>query len=125
MAWDFICPDTFSSSRISLAACGAGNVANEAEQKIKYSNLGDQYLFVPLAVETSGAFGSAAVSFFRDLGKRIRDSTGENRSSFYLIQRLAVELQRGNAAAVLGTLHIYLIIILAKLIILLLAITIM
>ena len=107
LVWDLTCPDTFSSSHVSLAACGAGNVADEAEyqKKIEYSNLGDQYLFVPLAVETSGAFGQAAVSFFRDLGRRIRDSTGENRSSFYLTQRLAVEIQRGNAAAVLGTLQ--------------------
>ena len=79
LAWDFTCPDTFSSLHVSLAACEAGNVANEAEhkKKVKYSNLGDQYLFVPLAVETSGSFGSAAMSFIKELGRRIRDNTGD------------------------------------------------
>ena len=54
-------------------------MANEAEhkKKVKYSNLGDQYLFVPLAVETSGSFGSAAMSFIKELGRRIRDNTGD------------------------------------------------
>ena len=80
-------------------------MANEEEhkKKVKYYNLGDQYLFVPLAVETSGSFGSAAMSFFEELGRRIRENTGEINSYFYLVQRLSIEIQRGNASAVLGT----------------------
>ena len=102
LVWDFTCPDTFSTSHVSLAACEAGNVANEAEhrKKVKYSNLGDQYLFVPLAVETSGSFSSAARSFFEELGRRI---SGEIKSYFYLVQRLSIEILRGNASAMLGT----------------------
>ena len=88
---DFTYPDTFATSHVSLAACGAGNAANEAEhkKKIKYSNLGDQYLFIPLAVEKSGSFGSAAMLFIKELGKRIRENTGEIiKSYFYLVQKL-------------------------------------
>ena len=74
-----------------------------SKKKVKNSNLGDQYLFVPLAVETSGSFGSAAMSFIKELGRRIRDNTGQIKSYFYLVQRLSIEIQRGNASAVLGT----------------------
>ena len=54
-------------------------------------------------VETSGVLGEAAVDFTRDLGRRLCKATGEPRSREFLFQRISVAVQRGNAAAVLGT----------------------
>ena len=55
------------------------------------------------AIETSGACGSLTLEFLRDLGNRLRQATGEESSFAYLLQRLSVAVQRGNAASVLGT----------------------
>ena len=60
-------------------------------------------MFIPIAVETSGVLGSEASSFLKELGRRIALTSGEAKSGFYL-QRVSMELQRRNAAAVLGTL---------------------
>ena len=60
-------------------------------------------LAVPIAIETSGVFGPEATSFFKELARRIKIETGEPRSFHFLVQRIAVAIQRGNAAAVLGT----------------------
>jgi len=63
----------------------------------------DQYCFVPLAVETLGAPGEEAVTFFRDIGRSIAVATGEPRSTQFLFQRLSIAIQHGNAASVVGT----------------------
>ena len=41
--------------------------------------------------------------FFWELGRQIRDESGEPLAYQYLLQRISVPIQRGNAAAVLGT----------------------
>ena len=60
--------------------------------------------FVPIAIDTSGVVGSEAITFFKELGQRTKSETRDPRSFHFLIQRAAVAIQRGNAAAVLGTL---------------------
>ena len=63
------------------------------------------YLFVPQAIETSRAFGPAAIFFFIDLGKRVADQLDKTRAYSFLLQHVAVEVQLGNTAAILGTLY--------------------
>ena len=41
--------------------------------------------------------------FFKDLGRRIAATTKEHCSFEFLMQRVSVVVQRGNAACVLGT----------------------
>ena len=105
LVWDATCPDTYAPSHISAAAKGAGAVAAQAEHlKIsKYAHLESSHLFVPIAVETSGVLGQAALDFVSDLGQRLHQVTGEARSKEYLLQKLSIAIQRGNAAGVLGT----------------------
>ena len=55
-----------------------------------------------VAIETSGAVGPRSKSFLRELGRRLHKETGEPNSSSYLLQRLSVAVQRGNAVAILG-----------------------
>ena len=57
---------------------------------------------MPVAVETTGVWGKQGLSFIHDIGRKIRDSTGEPRSTSYLIQRISLAVQRGNAASILG-----------------------
>ena len=61
------------------------------------------HFFVSIAVETLGAIGPEAGHFFRDLGRQIVVATSEPLSHQYLLQRVSVAIQCGNAAAILGT----------------------
>ena len=79
--------------------------ADEAEKrkKTKYSHLEASHLFIPVAVETLGVFGPEARSFIRELGRRLSEVTSEPLSHHHLVQQIAVAVQRGNTAAVLGS----------------------
>ena len=105
LVWDFTCPDTFAQSHLNTAVSGPGAVASEAEdrKRQKYASLSATYYFVPVAVETMGALGEDAADFIHQLGRRITAVTGETRATEFLLQRLSVAIQRGNAASVLGT----------------------
>ena len=48
--------------------------------------------------------GPEAKSFLLDLGRRLRQHTGEPRSTSYLIQRISMAIQKGNAVAMMGSL---------------------
>ena len=103
--WDATSPDTFAPSYLQSATSAAGTVAALAEnrKKGKYWCLDSTYTFTPIAIESSGACGPLTMGFLRDLGNRLKLTTGEENSLKYLLQRLAVAVQRGNAASVLGT----------------------
>ena len=104
LVWDATCPDTFAISYRGLATSGAGSVAASAERKKdgKYSHLAPTYLFSPVAIESSGAIGPRSKTFLRELGRRVRQESGEVNSTRYLLQRVSFAIQRGNAAAILG-----------------------
>lgn len=70
----------------------------------KYEELINQnYLFVPFAVETMGPWSHEAIGFFNVLSKMLILKTNEPRAKSFLMQRLSMAIQRGNAAAVMGT----------------------
>lgn len=105
LAWDFTCPDTMAPSHLNTAVSRQGAVASEAEDKkrSKYASISSTYCFVPVAIETLGAFGQDADDFVCELGRRIAVVTGDQRATDFLRQRISVAVQRGNAACVLGT----------------------
>ncbi len=45
------------------------------------------------------------MTFVKELGGRVVRVTGDQKSSHYLLQRLSVAVQRGNAASVMGTIR--------------------
>ena len=105
LVWDATCPDTFAPSHVALAAREACAVAIKAEKQKsqKYSHLCTTHYFSPFAVETSGAFGPEALSLLSDIGRLIQAETGEPKSYQFLLQGIAVAVQRGNAASIRGT----------------------
>jgi Reverse transcriptase (RNA-dependent DNA polymerase) len=105
LVWDVTCPDTLAASHLNRAVTGHGAVANDAEQRkqLKYEAISQTHCFVPVAVETLGALGQEASDFLKDLGGRITAVTKERRAHEFLLQRVSVAVQRGNAACVLGT----------------------
>ncbi|CAH2240239.1 jg1796 [Pararge aegeria aegeria] len=53
--------------------------------------------------ETLGQWGPEARALFKELSKRVIESTGDPRAGRYLGQRISLAIQRGNAASILGT----------------------
>ncbi|CAH2266868.1 jg8929 [Pararge aegeria aegeria] len=82
-----------------------GAAASSAEQakRRKYENLDSSFIFVPFRVETLGPWGPEARALFKELSKRVIESTGDPRAGSYLGQRISLAIQRGNAASILGT----------------------
>jgi len=54
-----------------------------------------------------GPFVAEALALVKDLGRRIKVATGEPRSESFLVQRISLAIQRGNAACVLATIPQY------------------
>ena len=83
------------------------NVANNAEIKklAKYEDLPSNVIMQPVAVETLGGFGETTADFIRLLGSRISEHTNDKRETAFLQQRLAMAVQRGNAASIRETLE--------------------
>jgi hypothetical protein len=104
--WDFTTPDTFAPSYLAQTSIypGAAAARKEVEKRKKYAELEDRYIVVPVAVETTGVWGKEGLQWIRQIGSMIKDMTGEKRAISYLFQSISLALQRGNAAAILGTL---------------------
>ena len=66
--------------------------AEKAEQKKMdlYQELENEYLFVPIAIETLGSWGQAGLKLVKELGRMIKDKSGEERSTQYLFQRCSI-----------------------------------
>ena len=97
--------NTLAPSHQALAAREPRAVAVDGESKklSKYAHLESTHHFVPVAVETLGALGPEASSLLKEIARRISLARGEERAHEFLLQRVAVAIQRGNAASVLGS----------------------
>ena len=79
------------------------NASSREDKKIdKYSNLSDHYHFVPVGIETYGAYGPQGIKLVKQISKKIQDATGEKLSTFYLFQSISMAIQKGNAVCVMG-----------------------
>ena len=107
LIWDATCSDTFAKSYLHVATNRPGAVADLAEsRKIEmYHHLKNTHIIAPVAVESSGAFGSNSLQFLRELASRLRSRTGNPFAYQHLLQQLSVLVQRGNAISVRGSMH--------------------
>ena len=105
LCWDYTCSDTLAPSHLNSSSRAAAKVAENAEniKFTKYSSLERDYEVTPVCVETLGPWGPSGLAFIHEVGRRMRERTGEERSTLYLMQSISVAVQRGNAASVLGT----------------------
>ena len=86
--------------------CNPGGAAAHAEEEKakKYAHLDSMYLFQPVALETCGTIGPKSRDFLRELGQWLKMVTGEARSCTFLLQRISIAIQVGNAASVIASL---------------------
>ena len=54
----------------------------------KYSNLSENYHFVPTGIETYGAYGPQGIKLIKQIGKKIQEATGGKLFTFYLMQSI-------------------------------------
>ncbi|XP_055349896.1 uncharacterized protein LOC129596594 [Paramacrobiotus metropolitanus] len=105
LAWDATCVNTMAISHIVATSTRAGAAAAQAEQSKaeKYRDITPNYLFSALGFETVGPPGPEATRMMTVVGQKIQEETGEKRATEFLRQRISIEIQRGNAASILGT----------------------
>ncbi|XP_055348359.1 uncharacterized protein LOC129595388 [Paramacrobiotus metropolitanus] len=105
LTWDATCVCTVALSHIAATSKQAGAAAARAEQDkvAKYRELTRDYLFRAFGVETLGPLGPDASHLVTEVGKMIQQETGEVRATEFLRQRISIDVQRGNAASVMGT----------------------
>ena len=96
--WDVTIADTTAISYSSVSSLSAGNVAELAANKKhgKYTDLAKTHHFVPIAMESLGPFCSEAVTFLKELGRRMTMATADVRETSHLFQRLSVAIQHYN-----------------------------
>ena len=73
------------------------------EKRRKCIDLGFQYLFYPVILQTFSTWGPSATDLLGTVGRKIADQSGESRSVQFLKQRTSVDVQRGNCYCLLGT----------------------
>ena len=80
--WDFTCVDTFAPSHLDITSVRSGRAAEEAavRKTRKYEYLGQQFIFLPVAVETSGVWDPAGLRFLREIGVRVATVTLDKES---------------------------------------------
>jgi len=103
--WDVTVPDTFAQSHLPFTSLAAGAAAEKAAslKTVKYINLQTSHIFVPIAIETAGSWNAEGLDFVCDLGKRLKQVTGDPLELIYLFQRLSVAIQRGNELSFIGS----------------------
>ena len=69
----------------------------------KYEALEQQFIVQPIGFETMGSWGTGAKAFLTEVDNRVKQTTGNQRAMEFLRQRVRIEIQRGNAASVIGT----------------------
>ena len=92
LLWDVTVVDTLCASHVKNCSKHPGAAAENAENKkfSTYSELLDDYCFVPIGIETFGAWGPEGHKLIKDIGKKLKEVTGEQRSTFFLTQRISM-----------------------------------
>lgn len=97
--------NTVAASYLSRTSTKSGEAGDQAERSKhnNYIDLKEQYHFTPLAFETIGSIGPETEVFLKKLGKLMKNHTGEPRSLDFLLQRISIAIQRGNAINIRNT----------------------
>src|SRR5688572_11580450 len=105
LAWDATVIDTLAESYRTRSAEVAGAAAEIAADRktSKYTAILPSYCFVPLAFETLGPINQEGLALINLLGYRLAQTSGDNRETTFLFQRISMTIQRFNAVAFSST----------------------
>ena len=104
LIWDATCWDSFAASNLQLATSDPGRVADLAARRKKdtYREMAQIHDFVPIAVDTSGAFGEDTITFLHQLASHFRLKSKDHLEYQKLCQQISVCIQNYNCASILG-----------------------
>ena len=79
MARDVTCVDTLAKSHEKKTSQVVGSAAEYAERlkNEKYVHLAHQFDFYPIGFETFGSWGPSAMDILDQIGKRVKEHTGD------------------------------------------------
>ena len=105
LVWDVTVADTVAQSYVAAMSQPAGAAVDAVENRkqSKYRALENQFIVQPIGFETMGSWGANTKAFLTEVGSRVKQATRNARAMEFLRQRVRIEMQRGNAAAVMGT----------------------
>ena len=105
LAWDVTIPDTMAASHLPKTSVIGGAAAETASERktAKYAGILRTHDFCPVACETLGPINEAGLSLFKALGRRLTTVTGDPREGCFLLQRVSIIIQKGNAIAFGGS----------------------
>ena len=59
------------------------------------------HYFEAAAIETANNYSEGTKNIVRDIGRRSIEATGDQRETFWFIQKLSLAVQRGNVASII------------------------
>ena len=73
-------------------------------KKIKYAPLAENFIFFPIAVETTGCFGKDSLTFLKRLGCSLMKAKGDPKEMPYLFKKIFIALLRGSYCSIVNAL---------------------
>jgi hypothetical protein len=102
MTWDFTCPHPLCTSHLSRTNV---NESAETKKEERYAALSENYLFIPIAIDTLGRYGSQAEKLINEIGAKLAEKHNDPRRTAFLKQNIGIAIQRGNAKTLLFSLY--------------------
>ena len=62
------------------------------------------HIFVPIAVKSFGSWGPRGLKFIKEIGRKIKEKSGNKNATSHIIQAISMTVQRENAISIMGTL---------------------
>ena len=110
LVWNGLVGDTLAPSYVDAGSLTSG-IAGARVETLKLQKYNDteasNYLVAPLVFDTLGGPSPATRLLLNTVGSMVEEAPGCKRAREYLLQRLLLDVQRGNAAALMGTLSTY------------------
>lgn len=105
LVWDATCADSLAASNMAGRSKQPGMASEKAvvRKHAKYSKVKQNHHFVAFAVESFGPWSKEAVSLINKIGSNLIRITGEPKSKRYLIERISLAIQHGNAMCVISS----------------------
>ena len=99
LVWNVTVTTSLAESYVDIAAVRAGLVAEQAanHKLAKYAEFARDYILQPIAVENLVSFDLSTSSFLSNLHNKIRTSSGEDKETSFLYERISVLIQRFNS----------------------------
>ena len=83
-----------TSTRLPSTKVGSAAAGRDDKKVEKYSNLSDNYHFVPVRVETFSAYDPQGNKLVKEIGKKNQEANSEKLSTFFLFKNISMAIQQ-------------------------------